>query len=88
MSRLNTSKLHRLSNAARPTLITSVFLVAGNGLGAQPARESKAGPVQVTIAHSLLPIPPDFRDAELRDGQSGGHHMRGHHAMPVLVGPR
>jgi len=33
-------------------------------------------------------LPPDFRDAALRDGQSGGHHMRGHHAMPVLVGPR
>lgn len=88
MPSLNTSELHRLSNTARTTLITSVFLVAGSGLGAQPARASKAGQVQVTIAHRLLPIQPDFRDAALRDGQSGGHHMRGHHAMPVLVGPR
>lgn len=74
MPSLNTSELHRMSNTARTTLITSVFLVAGNGLGAQPARASKAGQVQVTIAHSLLPIQRQAAQVEFRfvDGTANG----------------
>ncbi|WP_396213071.1 hypothetical protein [Gemmatimonas sp.] len=45
-----------MNDLTRNALITSVFLIAGNRLGAQPASDSKAGQVQVTIAHSLLPI--------------------------------
>ncbi|MCZ8205815.1 hypothetical protein [Gemmatimonas sp.] len=63
-----------MSNPARNTLITSVLLVAGARLEAQPAREPKAGQVQITVAHSLLPIQREAAQVVFRyvDGMANG----------------